>query len=222
VESLRRHIIQEKRARVIRLIFSMLTLFPVLIVVAYFLTHATVLLFVLGAVILFYSVVTIPRWRRHIKDQFDYASRFADVLEMKSEALINCLRRLYQDKLPRNLYWIDFTIDSSSFQMDLNTYSVDENQSVDNIEKYRNEIKEILSVDPLLIKGLRKQGWGADDKLELSLELIKIWFSDIWNKTVSSEVKIRSTFSVRNRSGFYNLKTNKWEEANMLQGQPLA
>jgi hypothetical protein len=221
MESLRRYIIQNKKDVVIKLIFSRLTLIPILIFVAYIITNESLLLVILGAFILFYCIVTIPRWRTHLKDQYDYASRFAELLELKNEFLINCLQLLYQNELSRNVYWINFKIDSSSFQIDLDTYSIDEERSIDSIEKYRNEIKELLVIEPLLIKELRKQGWSADDKLELSLELIKLWFSDIWNNTIASEVKIRSTFSVKDRTGFFNLKTNKWEDLNMMGDQPL-
>ena len=220
MESLREYIRLQRRKEIMYLIFSRITFFPLIILLGYAFTGELFLLILFGAVILLIATVTVPRWRKHLNARFDYALRFTKVLEMKTEDLSNSLRILFLHQFPKDLYWIDFKIDPSTFKIDIETYYAEQDTSLDSIDDVRNSIKDMLAINESIITGLRKEGWGAVENIELSLELIQKWFSETWDHTVSSEFKIRATFSVKNRIGYFNMRSKKWEDTNILD-QPL-
>ena len=178
----------------------------------------TLLLTVFGSIFLLILTVTIPRWRKYFKARFDYASKFAEVLIKKTNELSHSLKTLSKKTLPRELYWIDFMIDPSTFRLEIDTHSTNHEMHSNDVENFRNEIKDLLRTEESIITGLEKKGWGQEDKIELSLELIQKWLTYTWNLNLSQEIKSRVTISIKDRNGYFNMKSNRWEDTDFLSG----
>lgn len=182
--------------------------------VLYFLTDFVYFLVLFGLFIAFVTMVTVPRWRRHIKSKFDFASKFIKILETKTEELGDALVKLSRYEFPNELYWIDFKIDTSSFTINSSFHSVSGSESkLDELKEIGRTIREIISVDPIIISELKRTGEHSRDKLNLSVDLVQKWFTDSWVITAGQGFSLKATFSVTDKIEYYNLKICKWETA---------
>lgn len=172
-------------------------------------------LYMACAVVLFVLFITIPRWRRHFLAQYYYASKFAETLEIKTKELTSALNHLKQTALPKEIFWINFKIDPATLKIKFQTRPTKE-ELPSNFEDIRNRVESLISAKESTISELRKKGWSADDKIELFLEMIIIWISSSWNRVQLQNLKIRSTISIKGRSGYYNMISNKWEEKSFF------
>ncbi len=167
---------------------------------------------VFGLIILF---ITIPRWRRYYLSQYNYASKFAETLGLKTEELTSALNHLNHNPLPKEIFWINFKIDPATFKIQFETHSTME-ESPSKFMDIQNSLESLISVKETSIANLRKKGWGAENNIELSLDMIKMWLSYSWNHVQLQKLNIRSTISIKDRSGYYNIVSNKWEEGSLF------
>ena len=193
---------------------------PLAILIAYIVTQFNIFLILFLLVILLLYLTTFRIWRDHLNKRFGEANRFIKILESKTEHLIKSFQELFRTQLPKDLYWIDFKIDPSSFEIKTIAHST-EPSSTTEISTVATSLKDLLKVDKSTITEYKKVGWEADDNIELSLELIQRWFTEIWIQECSDEFKIRATFSVKDRDGHFNFKSRKWEDTNIIFGKPL-
>ncbi len=220
MESLKKHLKTTRRNEILWLVFSKITFIPLIILAAYLVTGFIIILFFFLFVVLFLYITTFRIWRDHLNKRFGEANRFIEILESKTGSLHIILQDLFRTELPRNLYWIDLNIDPASFEIKTIAHSTQPYSSVD-IETVKTSLIDLLKIDKFIITEYKKVGWEADDNIELSLELVQRWIAEIWLQEVPDEFKIRATFSVKDRFGHYDLKSKKWEETNMFEGNPL-
>lgn len=203
---------QKKRNEVLYLIFSRLTLFPLLMLILYFLTDYEYFLILFGFFAAFILLFTVPRWKRHLKSRFDFASKFIKILEAKTDVLSDALVKLSRHEFPKELYWVDFKIDTSSFRINPSFNSVNGSESTfKELNEIGRTIRELISVDPIIISELRRTGEDTRENLDLSIDLVQRWFSETWTMTVGQDIRLKATFSVTEKAECYNLKSRMWE-----------
>lgn len=178
----------------------------------------SVIPFVISILITITFYFTIFRvWKNHYNEQFIQANLFAKMLESKSTTLRDSLQELFKIQIPKHLYWVDFGIDPSSFEVSISTHSTEPSSDID----FTKKNLQLLKLDKSTISKYKKSGQSAEENIELALELIQRWFAEIWSQEVRDDFRIRATFSVHERFGHFNLKNGKWEDANIFYGKPL-
>ena len=220
MESLKNHLKATRKNEILWLVFSKITLLPLAILIAYIVTQYIVLLIIFLVVVLLLYLITFRIWRKYLNKRYVGAYTFIKILESKTEHLIDTFQELIRTQLPEDLYWIDFKIDPSSFEIETKTHSTVTN-STTLLTNIATVLSNLLKVDKSTITEYKKVGWEADDNIELSLELIQRWFTEIWTNEVSDEFKIKASFSVKNRDGHFDLESKKWEETSIIFGKPL-
>jgi hypothetical protein len=220
LESLKEHLKKTRKNQILWLVFSKITFLPLVILIAYIITGFVIILIFFLLVVLFLYLTTFRIWRDHLNKRFGEANRFLDILESKTENLTKSFQDLFRTQLPKDVFWIDFKVDPSSFEIRTETHSINPNSSTD-LKHVKTSLTDLLKVDRSTVTEFRKTGLEADDIIELSLELIQRWFTNIWIQEVTEEFKIRTTFSVKGRDGHFDLKSSKWEDTNFFFGDPL-
>ena len=162
------------------------------------------------ALMLVVLLVTIPRWRKYYLSQYAYASKFAHVIEEKSEYLSSVLDQLNHDQVPKEVFWINFNIDPETLRIQFETHSTTEQAEVEVLMQIKTQIESLISISDSTITNLKKQGWSAEANLDLSIWIIQIWIANTWNRVIRSS-QFRATISIGNKIGFFNLANSKWE-----------
>ena len=172
----------------------------------YTLTESVIPLYFLLAVMIFFISVPFIRWRNHFKNERVYANKFADLLETKNSELETVLTQLKEIKTVTESPWMDFTLDLSTFRIQL------ENLIGDEIKEINKLLNDLLTVDSSCITNLKKQGNDGDDKLKLSIGLTLIWFSHNWIEQELDQIVSKATIKINEGTEFFNLRTNNWED----------
>jgi hypothetical protein len=168
-----------------------------------------IFLFFSGILVSLVLFISIPRWRKYYLTQYHYASKFAEALEKKTKVLTVALSHLNRDSLPKEVFWINFKVSPNTLKIEFETYST---QPTDHFEDLRNEIETLISVNESTIAELKMKGWDGEENIELYIEMIRMWIYKTWSQVVSQRLKIRSTISIKDRSGYFNMTSNRWEE----------
>ncbi|MBL7873655.1 MAG: hypothetical protein JNM78_18700 [Cyclobacteriaceae bacterium] len=220
MELLKNHLKATRKNEILWLVFSKITFLPLAILIAFLITGFLIILILFFLVCLVLYLTTFSIWRDHLNKRFGEASRFIEILESKTDTLKKTFQDLFRTQLPKNVYWIDFEIDPTSFEIKTLIHSTEPNSSID-ISTVENSLTDLLKVDKSIIMKYKKTGWEADDNIQLSLELAQRWFTKVWVDEVSDEYKIRATFSVMSMDGHLDLKSGKWEDTSVFFGKPL-
>lgn len=171
----------------------------------FFLTRSELPLYILAGLVIFILLVPVVRWRNHFKDERIYANRFANLLEDKDLELKKILVHLKDITSSSESHWLDFILDPSTFQINL------ENLTNENGSKEINQsLTRLIEVDATFLSNFIKQGHDGG-KLILSIELILKWFSHNWIEQELDRIISKATLRIKDGIEFYNLKKIRWE-----------
>ena len=142
---------------------------------------------------------------------------FAEALDMRTNNLKESFEEIDFNSLPKEIFWIDLEIDSTTFRIKVNQYSTESNKVSQPLMRFQKTIEDMVSsIKPETRED--ENGWGKEDKFELLIELIKRWLSHNWNFALTEDFKRRTTVSIKNRNGHFDIRKNKWEGTDYLSG----